>query len=343
MACTAGCMPCNSANPVSNLVEQSSPRDGWWLWSRNPLSIILWPLSLLFCALVRLRRHLYERGWLSSSKPAVPVVVVGNISLGGSGKTPVVECLVRSLKTRGYQPGILTRGYKSDLGDGSLLLNGGEVASIAGDEANMLSELCACPIAVGADRVASASALLAAHPEIDVLVTDDGLQHYALARDIEIIVRRDRALGNRWCLPAGPLREPMSRLADCDLLIDRDVVGEKIETCWNLAQPTELRALSDFAGQQVHALAGIGFPETFFRGLRDAGLEVTGHAFADHHEFRHSDLPQTDGRALFVTHKDAVKLRAIAPGNTWVVRLELELPDDLQYRFLQLVESARNG
>jgi len=345
MGFTVGCMPCSSANRVNNRAHTAQPSSGWWLWSRNPLAVVLWPVSLIFCGLVYLRRLLYQRGVLASNRLPVPVVVVGNISLGGSGKTPVVNMLVKWLQAEGYQPAILTRGYKSDLGDEYQLLAKGETSEQVGDEANMLSETNTCPLAVGADRVAAGQALLQQFPWVNVLVCDDGLQHYALQRDVEVIVKRDHALGNRWCLPAGPLREPLERLSACDLLIDRDAdtLQEYMRSCWNLAQPEMTRPLADFAGHQVYALAGIGFPDLFFQGLRDAGLEVEAMAFADHHEFIADDLPPDDGVPLLVTHKDAVKLRRFERRDVWVVVLELELPNDLQYRFLRLVESAFHG
>jgi tetraacyldisaccharide 4'-kinase len=176
-------------------------------------------------------------------------------------------------------------------------------------------------------------------------LSDDGLQHYALQRDIEVIVKRRRALGNRWCLPAGPLREPMSRLAQCDLLLDRDSddVRERLGSCWELAEPGRRVRLDHFAGTRVYAMAGIGFPGLFFEGLRAAEIDIVAMPFADHHDYVDGDLPADDGIPLLVTHKDAVKLRRFARPGTWVVNLELELSDALQYRFLQLVESVSNG
>lgn len=320
-------------------------RSGWWLWSRNPLALILWPLSVLFCLLAGIRRGLYRRHWLASSKLSKPVVVVGNISVGGNGKTPVVHSLARLLLSKGYKAGILTRGYKSDVEGQIEILANGEIAQRAGDEANMLSELCACPIAVGADRVKSARALIDQYPELDVLLCDDGLQHYALARDMEIIVKRDKALGNGFCLPAGPLREPLGRLSECDLLISRDSddLSESLGDCWNLVHPGETRPLTTFRETPVYALAGIGFPGLYFQQLRDSGLEIKGYAFADHHVFTAADLPADAHRPVLVTHKDAVKLRPFATENIWVVPLELTLSDDLQYRFLNILESKLHG
>jgi tetraacyldisaccharide 4'-kinase len=313
------------------------------------LAFALWPLSLLFCALAWLRRQLYQRGFLRSSKLPVTTIVVGNISLGGNGKTPFVVALVDLLKHKGYRPGILTRGYKSDYEHEITLLFDAKTSERSGDEANMLSQLCACPIAVGADRVQGGKALLQRFPDVDVIVTDDGLQHYALARDIEIIVQRQAANGNGFCLPAGPLREPVRRLKAADIVIDRDgtELDECFGNCWNLLDAQKKCALKVFRGQKVHALAGIGFPDLFFDALRAQGLEVDAHAFADHYAFSENDLYGLNDAPLLVTHKDAVKLKAMAEKlhltNLWVVPLELTLSDDLQYRLFKLIEKKHNG
>ena len=331
------------------MMGHGAARRGWWLWSINPLSLLLWPLSRLFCLLVWLRRRLYQWQWFAAQSLPVPVIVVGNISLGGNGKTPVVHSLTQILRKQGHNIAILTRGYKSDFEHRTLLLKPGETSQQAGDEANMLAQLCACPIGLGADRVRAGQALLQQYPDIDLLVADDGLQHYALARDIEIIVVRERANGNRFCLPAGPLREPLGRLQQADLVIDRDgnEISERLGVCWNLQQPAQTRELASFIGQPLQALAAIGFPELFFQQLRAAGLQVEGHAYPDHYPFSEQDLAGYAGEKLLVTHKDAVKLSAIALGdrwsNIWVVPLELTLSDDLQYHLLTILERKLGG
>ena len=325
------------------------PRPAAWLWNKNPLAFLLWPLSQLFCALVWLRRKLYQRGVLRSTKLPVMTLVVGNISLGGNGKTPIVIALIDLLRQQGYRPGILTRGYKSDYEHEITLLSDGQSNDRVGDEANMLSQLCACPIAVGANRVQGGQALLQRFTDIDIIVTDDGLQHYALARDIEIIVQRQAANGNGFCLPAGPLRESTRRLATADIVIERDSadVSESFGRCWNLLDPQQQCDLQDFRGRRVHALAGIGFPELFFDALRAQGLALDAHGFGDHHAFSENDLHDLTDAPLLVTHKDAVKLQAIADKlrleQLWVVPLELTLSDDLQYRLIQLIEKKHHG
>jgi tetraacyldisaccharide 4'-kinase len=329
----------------SSAASGQTTHNGWWLWRLNPLAIILWPLSLVFCALVILRRKLYQLDFLKSSALSKPVFVVGNISVGGNGKTPIVVSLVKLLQSRGYRPGILTRGYKSDLEYGCQILDQGQTNDKAGDEANMLSEVCHCPIAIGADRVISGQHLLEHNPDLDLLICDDGLQHYSLKRDAEIIVSRELALGNGFCLPAGPLREPKNRLKQCDLLIDREGKGiqQTLGLCWNLLNPDKKEALSSFESQPIYALAAIGFPELFFEHLRQHKLDIIPNAFNDHYAFTQQDIDGFADKPLLVTHKDAVKLRRFASDNIWVVPLELTLSDDLQLKLLNLVESRLNG
>jgi tetraacyldisaccharide 4'-kinase len=320
-------------------------RQGWWLWRVNLLAMLLWPVSLLFCGLASLRRFGYQRGWFASRQLPRPVLVVGNLSLGGSGKTPLVVAIAQLVRAKGYKVGVLCRGYKSRLDDRAMVLESGQQDPAAGDEANLLAALSGCPVGVGIDRVRAGECLLERHPDLDLVISDDGLQHYALVRDFEILVKRDAAYGNGWCLPAGPLREPRGRAAACDLEIDRDgrQVSQHLGQCWNLADPTEVRRLESFRGDKVFALAGIGFPQGFFQALQARGLDVIGNAFPDHHAFSEAEVAAFDQRPLLVTHKDAVKLAAFARSNIWVVPLELHLADDLQYRIMQLLESKLNG
>ncbi len=326
-------------------MSQNTRQAGWWLWSKNPVSLILWPLSVIFCLLVNLRVKLYQWHILKSEKISTAVIIVGNISVGGNGKTPFVASLVKLLLAKSYKVGILTRGYKSDHEQQTTILSQSQVSDRAGDEANMLSELCQCPIAVGANRVNAAKILVSQFPDLDVLIADDGLQHYALSRDIEIIVQREKAYGNGFCLPAGPLRESRSRLSRANLVVDRDgkEITEQSGKCWNLKHPDHQCELSDFVGQKLYALAGIGFPELFFDMLRKQGLDPETRAFGDHQVFTAEDLQSFKDIPLLVTHKDAVKLRPFATDNIWVVPLELTLSDDLQYRLLTLIEPKLHG
>ena len=325
--------------------QSTQKRQGWWLWSMNPLSILLMPLSLVFYLVAGLRRLGYRIGLIRSRRLPVSTIVVGNITLGGNGKTPIVVALYQLLSDRGFQPAIVTRGYKSGHEHNVQILSDGITHNAVGDEANMMSEICRCPIGVGSDRVAAATQILEQFPDTDIILSDDGLQHYALRRDIEIAVCRDLSLGNGLMLPAGPLREPRGRLRQVDLIIDRDSdqVIESLGEAWNLSNPGQRRHIGEFQGQQVHALAGIGFPEIFFASLAQMGIDVIEHEFPDHHEFSAQDLNLKPDLPILVTHKDAVKLKGIAREGIWVVPLHIELSEELSNQFMQLVESRHRG
>ncbi len=331
---------------LSNWVNASTQkRQGWWLWSMNPFSIMLMPLSLIFYLISTARRLAYRYGFMKSTRLPVTTVVVGNITLGGNGKTPIVIALFELLKSRGYNPAIVTRGYKSGNEKTVQILYDGQTGADVGDEANMISEICRCPIGVGSDRVAAALQLLEKYPQIDVLLSDDGLQHYALQRDIEIAVCRYVAFGNGLLIPAGPLREPRDRLKDFDLTINRDSeeISESMSLTWNLFEPDLKRHISEFRGRQVHAVAGIGFPDIFFASLRQIGISVIEHEFPDHHQFTADDLQLKPGLPILITHKDAVKLHGINRNDIWVVPLHLELSESLQENIIQLLEHKHHG
>jgi len=331
---------------MHNWISQSiQRRQGWWLWSMNPLSILLMPISLVFYLGSSMRRLLFRTGILKSYKIPATVIVVGNITLGGNGKTPIVIALHQLLQERGYRVAIITRGYKSGHENTIQILNDGMTSAAVGDEANMISEICHCPIGVGANRVGSAQRILQQFPETDVILSDDGLQHYALKRDIEIAVCRFLAFGNGLLLPAGPLREPRSRLQQVDIIINRDSdqVIESLGEVWNLLEPDRRRNINDFHGKQVHALAGIGFPEIFFASLAQMGIDVIEHKYPDHHEFSAQELNLKPELPILVTHKDAVKLKALARENVWVVPLRIELGKALSEQIIQLVEQRSHG
>jgi len=319
-----------------------SQRSGEWLWSINVIAVMLYPLSIVFCGLVRVRAYLYKQQWLQAKKPDCPVIVVGNISVGGNGKTPVIQTLTKLLQQQGYKPGIIIRGYKSQTEATLTVLDNGEQNDLVGDESNMLSEYCHCPIAVGVDRTATAQALVE-QKAVDVILSDDGLQHYALARDLEIVVKRDIAMGNGWCLPAGPLREAKSRLSSVDLVIDRDQddVIECLGDAWRLNAPQNTKPLAEFKGETVHAIAGIGFPRVFFKMLESQGLTVLKHHFADHYEYSKLDVQFEDDLPILMTHKDAVKIKAFNLDNCWVIPLQLELSAELQNNFLTLLKAIK--
>lgn len=317
----------------------------WWA-SRNLPAIAWLPLAGVFGVLAALRRGAFRAGLLKRDRMPVPVIVVGNIAVGGSGKTPVVAWLAGVLRAAGYVPGVVSRGYGAAVA-GVAMVTVDSDPKACGDEPVLLAQLTDCPVAVGVDRPAAARALLRAHPECTVIISDDGLQHYPLQRDIEIAVVDEATLGNRWLLPAGPLREPLRRLASVDLVIAHGQLSIAMmqslgsgtvasmrlegELLRRVAGGGERRPLADLRGQRVHAMAGIGRPERFFQQLRDAGLEVVPHAFPDHHCFRPEDLDFAPGEVKIMTAKDAVKCRSFASADVWqlpvVARIDARASD----------------
>jgi tetraacyldisaccharide 4'-kinase len=293
--------------------ERAAPP--WWLV----------PLSLVYGAVSGSRRFLYVRGLRRATRLPCPVVVVGNVSVGGTGKTPLVIWLVQHLAKRGFRPGIVTRGY----GGSSSVVRRIDLAddpSLVGDESLLLARRTGAPVAVGRDRPAAARLLVSAG--CDVIVSDDGLQHYALARDCEIVViDGDRRFGNGWLLPAGPLRETPSRLKIADAIV---VNGGRALLAGALSMRLEAKTavalvagtvqpLSQLAGRSVHAIAGIGNPERFFNMLRARGIEVLGRALPDHARLTAGDIEFGDDKPVLMTEKDAVKCGAFAGTRHWYV------------------------
>lgn len=326
-----------------------------WYGPRAPahtlLTRVLLPLSWLFAGLVSLRRWTYRRGLRRITRLPVPVVVVGNLTAGGAGKTPLTLRLVEWLRAAGYSPGILSRGYGGRAREPMSVGPASDAAQV-GDEPILLARRAACPVWVGRRRAEVGRRLLACHPEVNVLVADDGLQHYALARDLEIVVLDGaRGLGNGRLLPAGPLREPKARLREADAVVVNGA-GEASEARGdhfgmrlragafvNLACPTRFASAERFKHGVVHAVAGIGHPERFFATLRDLGLTITPHAFADHHAYVAADLP---AGTVLMTEKDAVKCAAFARDDLWYLVVDAELDAGLN-RLLMDVLKARDG
>lgn len=306
--------------------------DHYWQ-SENGVSRALLPLSLLFRLLVWLRVMAYRYGFRRSHRLPAPVIVVGNISVGGTGKSPLVIWLAQYLCRQGYRPGIISRGYGGSASKWPLQVTTDSDPRVVGDEPVMIARRTGCPVWVGRDRPETGMALLAAS-DCDLIISDDGLQHYALARDIEIaVIDGERGMGNGHLLPAGPLREPVSRLSRVDLLIAN---GASTLAEWRMTlQPGDLVNLSDpgqripldrLAGTRVHAVAGIGNPGRFFSTLRCAGLRVTEHPFPDHHAFSPGDIEQDDLLPLIMTEKDAVKCAAFARTHDWYLEVTAQ-PD----------------
>jgi tetraacyldisaccharide 4'-kinase len=317
------------------------------LWySRSPLLLLLLPVSWLFLLLVTLRHLAYRTGVLPSHRLPVPVIVVGNITVGGTGKTPLVIWLVEHLHTLGYRPGLVSRGYGGRSRNWPQQVRPDSDPAMVGDEAVLLARHCHCPIAVGPDRVAAARALLE-HHKVDILISDDGLQHYALQRDLEIaVIDGVRRFGTGYCLPAGPLREPAGRLKSVDLVVANGIGGRreygmrlKPGPAWLLEDPQQRRELRDFAGSRVHAVAGIGHPERFFTSLAGLGMQIIPHAFPDHHTYRREDFAfATDEHPILMTEKDAVKCRGFGLW-AWVVPVSAELDERFRLQLDRLLST----
>jgi tetraacyldisaccharide 4'-kinase len=310
------------------------------------------PLSALFSLLSYLRRALYRWGWLPVARLPVPVIVVGNITVGGTGKTPLVIWLAERLRAHGYRPGIVSRGYAAQA-EQTEAVDAGSDPARAGDEPVLIARRSGCPVRVGRRRAEAARALIAAHPEIDVILSDDGLQHYALGRDVEVaVVDGQRRFGNGWPLPAGPLREPVARLREADAVVVNGESGDWLPTdCpvyamqltgtrFHALHARETTVAADhFAGRSVHAVAGIGNPQRFFDALAALGLNFVPHPFPDHHAYSASDLP---AGTVVMTEKDAVKCVSFAHADTWVLAVDARVQDGLERYLLDKLE-MRHG
>ncbi|MTI73457.1 MAG: tetraacyldisaccharide 4'-kinase [Stenotrophomonas sp.] len=313
----------------------------WW-YDGAPVPWTARLLAPLYAAVAGLRRGLYRRGWLRGRQVPVPVIVVGNITAGGTGKTPLTIALVERLREAGWKPGVASRGYGRDDAGNARWITPELAPELAGDEPLLIAWKTGVPVRVDRDRVAAARALLEAG--CDVVVCDDGLQHYRLARDIEIeVVDAQRRYGNGLLMPAGPLREPVARARDCDFRVvnlgQASDAGEvpkgagfgewtmrlRIDSARPLRGGRE-RSLQGFAGQRVHAVAGIAHPQRFFQMLRTRGIGVVPHAFADHHRYQASDLSFGSELPVLMTEKDAVKCKAFATDWHYAVPLQAELP-----------------
>lgn len=297
----------------------------WYERTRPPFWLI--PFSWLFFALSSLRRWLYRSGIFKTIKLPVPVIVVGNITVGGTGKTPMTLAVVKILQQQGHKPGIVLRGYKGQGAD-SIAVTADSDPAYVGDEAVLLAQRSDCPVMVGKDRPAVAQQLLAEHT-VDCIVCDDGLQHYRLARDLEIVVVDGaRGSGNGYLFPAGPLRESTRRLTHVDLVVingntqqafDNGTISMQLQAdrLINLVG-SEQKSLSDFGGQRVHGVAGIGNPQRFFYSLRQSGMEVLEHPLIDHANITEKTIGFNDALPVIMTEKDAVKCHHLAlPGNNY--------------------------
>lgn len=309
-------------------------------------SLVLAPLALLFRALVGVRRR-----YLEGRQPALPlpVVVVGNITVGGTGKTPLIIALVNALKDRGYRPGVISRGYGGRSPRYPLEVTGDSDPALCGDEPLLIAASCQCQVVVDPDRLRAAR-YLQSHSDCDVILSDDGLQHYRLPRHLEIIVvDGERMLGNGWCLPAGPLREPPARLAQAAFTVvngsdqllrhPRQYRMDLVPLRFRHLSSGETRPPDQPPGDgSVHAVAGIGNPTRFARTLASLGLSVRLHPFPDHHAFSAGDLRFDDRRPVIITAKDAVKCGHIDNDRLWVLDVAATLDNAGLHTIVKAIE-----
>jgi len=336
-------------------------------WYRPHLTLctaLLLPLTGAYLGLSALRRSLYGSGLLRATKLSLPVVVVGNIAVGGTGKTPLVIALVEALRSRGWHPGVVSRGHGGSLTrrtSDALVVTGYADPRLVGDEPLVMAR-SGIAVAVGRDRVAAARSLCTAHPDIDVIVADDGLQHYALRRDVEIAVfDAQRGLGNGRLLPAGPLREGLARLRSVSAVVITHGARDTTEAALSapflpanvrafvqtlepglfrrVNSPDVRSAANRFVGRTVHALAGIGNPERFFATLGALKIDAVAHAFPDHHGFTAADLVFPGAEAILMTEKDAVKCAPFADARCWYLPVRARVDSAL----FELVENAIRG
>lgn len=328
---------------MANWLQQQWLSNTGWHW-------LLLPFSWLFHSLVLVRKLFYRLGWFRSTRLPVPVIVVGNINIGGTGKTPLVIWLVARLQLAGYNPGVISRGYGGKARSPAQVTADSDPLEV-GDEPVLIAKLSQRPVFVHANRTLAGQALLTAHPDCNVIISDDGLQHYRLQRDVEIVVIDGaKGLGNNALLPAGPLREPKSRLNEVDALIINGKLNAPLKSnqvpvmemqleadfFYNLKTPDNICGPEAFAGQQVLAIAGIGNPQRFFLQLGQMGIQFASKAYPDHYVFQATDFAESTD-VVVMTEKDAVKCKAFAKPNFWVLPVKAVVKNDLMTVILNKV------
>ena len=310
------------------------------LWyGKHPLRFLLAPLSWLFCAIVLLRRLAYKYNLFQSYQAPVPVIIVGNITVGGTGKTPLVSWLGQFLKKQGFKPGIISRGYGGQAQEWPQEVHKDSDPRFVGDEPVLLARQSGCPVVVAPKRAMAVQSLLK-NQNCNIIISDDGLQHYGLQRDIEIVVLDGtRRFGNKYCLPAGPLREHISRLNSVDFIVTTgETMQYKLKPLRGVCNNKLSQDLVELRGQTVHAVAGIGNPTRFFSILRDYGLKLHCHEWLDHHDYCPADIQFNDELPVIMTEKDAVKCQDFANSQHWYLPIEAQLPKSYGEDLLQLLK-----
>ena len=333
------------------LIEKAWYSKAWWL-------VLLWPLSVVFRILIGIRRRL-QHADASADETRPPVILVGNLTVGGTGKTPTLIGLAKFLQQKGFKPGVISRGYGGEQTSYPLVVEEDTPAAQAGDEPVLIAGTTGCPVVVDPDRLAALKHLTANY-EVDVVLSDDGLQHYRLPRDIEIcVVDGQRLFGNGWCLPAGPLREPVSRLKDVDFVV---VNGDSETDHPALEEAASLRLLPKFLinlasgekrpfggapfniGNTVQAVSAIGNPERFYTTLEKLPYRLERFSFPDHHLFDEEDFEARgidERQPVVMTEKDAVKCAGFARANFWYLHSEVELPAEFLERIGERIAALR--
>lgn len=321
-----------------------------WYQKNHPVSLFLTPLSWVFVLGISVKAFLYRAGFLRTKSVGCPVIVVGNIAVGGTGKTPLVVWLANQLLVAGYRPGIIARGYGGAARTWPQQVRRDSDPTAVGEEAVLLARSVACPVAVGPDRVAAAQALRI-YNNCNVIISDDGLQHLRLRRCIEIgVVDGIRRNGNGRCLPAGPLRERVGRLKKVDIIVanqgaqrgEFDMALGPIRLVSLFDRKIE-RPITQFAGETVHAVCGIGHPERFFQTLTRCGIEIIEHVFDDHHRFVNSDFDFDDDFPVLMTEKDAIKCERFARGGFWFLQVETILSKVVVDKVFELLKERSDG
>lgn len=306
------------------------------IWQKKKfLACILWPLSCIYRIFIFVRRKFYQFHFLKINYLSIPVIVVGNITIGGTGKTPVVIALALFLKEKGWRPGIISRGYGGNTKHFPCLVHQNSNAREVGDEPILIAQHTGCPTIIDPDRSRGAKSLLK-RSNCNIIISDDGLQHLSLGRDIEIVVvDGERRFGNNFCLPAGPLREPVSRLNSVDFVISKGTAQtNEFKLClipdyfYQLIQTKNKQSKEYFLGKKVHAVAGIGNPDQFFKALRKLGLNIIEHPFPDHYLFKPRDFNYGDDAIVIMTEKDAVKCVGFVDARLWCLRTKTALDNN---------------
>ena len=319
----------------------------------NVLTLALWPLTWLYATVFYIRKKCYQFDLFERFKAPVPVIVVGNLTVGGTGKTPLVIHLVEVLRANGFQPGVISRGYSGNAEQYPLFVNNETPVSESGDEPALIVRRTGVPMTVGSNRRASIELLLSS-AKVDVIISDDGLQHLALQRDIEVCLM-DETTGstNTALLPAGPYREPLARLKSVDLIVKhqnhlsaQSGLGDKsFSMSLKAGEPLPVRKASNEIGQSfdaksaIHAVAGIGNPQRFFSTCEKIGLDFQEHSYPDHYQFKESDFEFLDGKAILMTEKDAVKCTNFSNEKLWYLPVDAQLSDGFTDSLITLLNT----